>query len=249
MNSFIESIYTSGQVKDRTGAEHKLHSSIDPEEGIFIEKIILDNPGISRTLEVGCAYGLSSLHICHAISSRVNPSHIILDPFQNSYWKGVGVKNLEDSGVKCFKLIEKGSEFALPELLQLGEARFDLVFIDGMHTLDHTLLDCFYATRLLKIGGFLVVDDVDLPPVGRTVDYVSFYPCYKIYAKLGCPMTTTAKRRMARAMVRLMPDRAKNRLFHPALTQNPPKTFRTRMIALEKVSKDERNWDWFPAGF
>ena len=37
---------------------------------------------ITQTLEVGYAYGLSSLHICSAIQGRKNAHHTIIDPFQ-----------------------------------------------------------------------------------------------------------------------------------------------------------------------
>ncbi|HZM05604.1 MAG TPA: class I SAM-dependent methyltransferase [Candidatus Saccharimonadales bacterium] len=249
MNSFIESIYKSRRVTGRSGKEHELHSEIDPAEGNFIEKVISKNPAISKTLEIGCAYGMSSLHICHAINSRPDAYHIMLDPFQYTMWDGVGIKNLEDSGIHFFKLIETKSEFALPQLLQVEEAKFDLIFVDGWHTLDHTLLDCFYATRLLKIGGFLILDDVAQDAVGRVVDYLSFYPCYEVYERVISSVAVSLKRRMVGGVLSVIPDAIKTRLFHPTLVREVGQKFRTGMIALKKVSQDERTWDWFPPDF
>jgi predicted O-methyltransferase YrrM len=49
-------------------------------------------------------------------------------------------------------------------LLERNE-KFDLAFIDGWHTFDHTLLDAFLSYRMLNIGGLLIIDDVQMPPL------------------------------------------------------------------------------------
>ncbi len=147
MEALINKLYETGLVEGQSGQFHKLHSAIDREEGAFVQSIIRDDPTIRNTLEVGCAYGLSSLHICSAIHGRPGASHTIIDPFQNTDWDGAGIRNLKTAGIEFFDLIEVKSEFALPHMLEKAEGQFDLVFIDGWHTFDHTLLDCFYATR------------------------------------------------------------------------------------------------------
>jgi predicted O-methyltransferase YrrM len=249
MNAQINSIYKSRKVIGRSGVDIPLHSEIDPAEGAFLHQIVSQDSNISKTLEVGCAYGLSSLHVCDALSSRSNPQHIIIDPFQYSHWDGVGIRNLEEAGIRFFKLIEKRSEFALPELLNLREAQFDLVFIDGWHTFDHTLLDCFYATRLLRIGGYLVVDDVGMLPVRRATDYISNYPCYEIHAALGDPIFTSAKRRIASAILALVPAHKRKRVIHPALLSRVFDKQSFRMLAFKKIAEDRRRWNWFPDTF
>jgi predicted O-methyltransferase YrrM len=92
---------------------------------------------------------------------------------------------LEEAGIRFFNLVEIKSEFALPRILEQGEGSFDFIFIDGWHTFDHTLLDCFYATRLLRVGGYLAIDDVIFPAVRRVVDFVLNYPCYELFRSLG----------------------------------------------------------------
>lgn len=42
----------------------------------------------------------------------------------------------------------------------IGDARFDLIFVDGLHTFDQTLRDLLNAMSVLRPGGTIVVDDV-----------------------------------------------------------------------------------------
>jgi len=249
MNTHIQSIYKSRMVTGISGAAIPLHSEIDPAEGEFIHQIIAEDTNISKTLEVGCAFGLSSLHICDALKSRASAQHTIVDPFQYSQWDGVGIMGLKQAGIDFFTLIEKKSEFALPELLDLGSAQFDFVFIDGWHTFDHTLLDCFYATRLLKTGGYLVVDDLHMPAVARVTAYLSLYPCYEIHAELKAPRSFSLKRYIKQLLLGLLPSSIKKSVFHPTFLRDVFDQNSTRMLALKKVADDGRNWDWFSSEF
>jgi hypothetical protein len=60
----------------------RLHSNISEEEGSFIQGIIREaRPQVS--LEVGCAYGVSSLYICEALCEVNAVKHIIIDSHQS----------------------------------------------------------------------------------------------------------------------------------------------------------------------
>ena len=119
----------------RSGEAHYLHSEVDHEEGALLFNTIRDDPSIGETLEVGCGFGLSSLHICKALHGRTKASHTIIDPFQMTQWGGAGVKNLEEAGIRFFNLVELRSEFALPRILEQAEGKFDFIFIDRWHIL------------------------------------------------------------------------------------------------------------------
>ncbi|MFC1736406.1 class I SAM-dependent methyltransferase [Candidatus Hydrogenedentota bacterium] len=235
MNQFIENIYETGSVVGRSGQIHELHSAIDRREGAFIHSIINNDSTIRHTLEVGCAYGLSSLHICSALRDRDGASHTIIDPFQNLSWDGIGIRNLETLGIDFFNLMEKKSEFALPQLLEKNEAQFDFIFIDGWHTFDHTLLDCFYATRLLRVGGVLAIDDVSFQSVRRVVSFLKNYPCYEEYGSVG-PALLKKLRIYAATLV-------------PSLYRKVVADHYTRMVALKKTMEDTRDWDWHSNAF
>jgi predicted O-methyltransferase YrrM len=126
---------------------------------------------IERTLEVGCAYGISSLYICDAISKQPNPHHIMIDPLQSTRWSSVGVQNLRRAGFTFWELIEQPSALALPSLLGSG-LKVQFALIDGWHTFDQVLLDFFYVDRLLEDGGIVAFDDVVMTAINRVVRYV-----------------------------------------------------------------------------
>ena len=77
-------------------------------------------------------------------------------------------------------MIERGSEVALPELYDKG-LRVDVAIIDGVHTLDHTMIDFFYINRMLKVGGVVIIDDANWPGVNKALRYFAGYPCYRIF--------------------------------------------------------------------
>lgn len=249
MKQVIEKIYQDGVVVGRSGKVRKLHSAIDREEGEFLFSIIQNDPTIQKTLEVGCAYGLSSLYICAAIQDRSGASHTIIDPFQNSHWDGVGVIKLQELGIDFFNLIEIKSEFALPQLLAQQEGQYDCIFIDGWHTFDHTLLDCFYATRLLRVGGVLVVDDVLFPSVKRVINFLKNYPCYEEIGSVQRNSPKTWKKILARNLAFLINQHIWKQILNPNLYRRVFEKQEIRMIALRKIQEDNRDSNWHVDAF
>src|ERR1039457_3486186 len=173
VNSVIDEIYQTRVVRDASGNEYELSSEVDSAEGDYLYRLISSDSSITRTLEVGCAFGLSSLHICEALRNRPGASHVIIDPKQTDVWHGVGVAQLERAGISFFNFIPEPSELALPDLLRSQPESFDLIFIDGWHTFDHTMLDMFYANRLVRVGGYIVVDDCNWKSVSAAISYSS----------------------------------------------------------------------------
>ena len=243
-DELIHRIYETRSVVGRSGEAHYLHSEVDHEEGALLFNTIRDDPSIVETLEVGCGFGLSSLHICKALHGRTKASHTIIDPFQMTQWDGAGIKNLEEAGIRFFNLVEVRSEFALPRILEQAEGKFDFIFIDGWHTFDHTLLDCFYATRLLRVGGYLAIDDVIFDAVRRVVDFLLNYPCYELFRSLGRVKSKSWKRLGARTVLSLTPARIQAELFSRRVGRWIFEDSDLRMVVLKKTSEDARDWYW-----
>ena len=194
-----------------------------------------------RTLEIGCAYGLSSLHIADAIKNRARARHIIIDPFQTTQWKGIGINNLRRAGFDFFELREELSEFALPTIAREAKESFDLVFIDGWHTFDHTLLDLYYANTLIGVGGYIVIDDCSWPSVSKAVSYFTKYPCFEIVGGSTAKNKHSWAYKIASALKPfaefILPLKFHDKYYARAKFPS--------MVALRKVAQDTRNWDWF----
>ena len=204
--------------------------SIDHEEADLLRRT-LDDPNIKDTLEIGCALGASSVVICQAHRG----THTIIDPYQSTDWRNAGVKRLDEMGAD-YELIEEGSEIAMPDLLQKGR-KFDLVFIDGWHTFDQTFIDCYYATRLLRVGGYLAVDDMFMMSVRTALDYFRAYDCYKFHDAVGLELRKSLKRKIARIIPKSW--------LAPALRYRIFTDFEPRMIVLKKIAEDDRPGDWY----
>ncbi len=80
---------------------------------------------------------------------------------------------MEKAGLTQYhEWIGKKSYEALPELLKDNEGAFDLIFIDGMHLFDYTLVDFFYSFLLTKKEGYIVIDDARHPGVKDCIRYI-----------------------------------------------------------------------------
>jgi predicted O-methyltransferase YrrM len=244
VHPFIEDILAKEKVVDAQGLELPLSSSIDRREAEFLATIITSDSTITQTLEVGCAHGISSLTICSALAERAGARHTIVDPFQRTHWRGVGVTNLQRAALHNYELIEQGSEFALPKLALERPRSFDFIFIDGFHTFDHTLIDLFYSNLLVRIGGIIVVDDCKLKPVAKAVSYFSKYPAYQLHATVG--YRSGLSKLTSAALLPILPPRLAA-LVLPGIILDRIylKRVFSSMAAFKKVSEDERPWNWF----
>jgi len=188
LNSVLERIIETRQVSDGTQSLPLCHPdfpnlpvAIDRAEGSLLQRVIADiKPRTS--LEIGCAYGVSTLYICEALASLPHISrHIVLDPFQTTQWRGIGVKNVRDAGFEALlDFREQRSELALPQLVEEG-VTIEFALVDGWHTFDQVMVEFYYLNRMLRVGGVLVFDDADRRSVNRVIRHALTYPAYRVY--------------------------------------------------------------------
>jgi predicted O-methyltransferase YrrM len=252
VNQLLEKVLRSGVVRSADGEVLPLHSHIPPEEGRLLQRVVRGSrPPIKVSLEVGLAYGVSAMYICEALREVGADRHIVLDPFQDEQWKGVGLHNLTLSGYADMVRFEPlPSAVALPRLIEEG-VRVDFAFVDGFHTFDHTLVEFFYVDMLLRTGGILAFDDADWPSIQKLLRFILTNRAYSVHAALPStsrrshPLARGAAWRMLRELGRS--SRAGRRIISPRyvadvnLGLEPP----TRCIALRKEKPDDRSWDSF----
>jgi len=231
MNSVLKEILETKQVSD--GRETlPLRSQMDQKQGALLANVF-GQIQPTTSLEVGFAYGLSTLYICEALEKLNRPArHIVIDPFQTTQWRGIGLRNVTRAGYDKFvELHEQKSEIALPQLLAQGTV-LDVALIDGWHTFDHALVDFFYINKMLHSGGVVVLDDATYPSVAKLVDHILTYGCYRIFA-MPVPPTT------------LMDAHAFLFVRRLAYYARLKRTKWPRAIALQKIAPDERSHNWY----
>lgn len=163
----IEELYARGTIRGEDGTEFNiLPMSLTPERGAFLRDICrAERP--QATIEIGMAYGLSTLFIVQTLleTGAASCKHTVMDPFQTGVFHDAGRRLIREAGVDpLIEFHHDSSEYVLPRLLHEGR-RFDLAFIDGNHRFDHVFVDLFYIDRLLKDSGMLVLDDCFLDSV------------------------------------------------------------------------------------
>ena len=249
MHKSIGNLTLAETVTGKSGKTYHLRHLHKQKEGAFIYNLLHADTSVVKTLEIGCAQGLFSFHICSATHGREGAVHTMIDPFQYSIWDGVGVQTLLDAGFVSFDFIEKTSELALPLLLLRDEAQFDCILINGWHTFDHTLVDCFYATKLLKVGGYLLLDTASLPSIKRTAALLNTWPCYEEYASLQDPVLNQRFRRSLHNLLRLLSAHSSESPLAAVLHRKIEGNRRTQIIAFKKAGEDRRPSDWHNDGF
>jgi predicted O-methyltransferase YrrM len=167
----LEEIYASGAVEDADGvAVPAFPESLPREHALELVRLVRSLDA-RRTLETGMAFGISTVAIASALRDG-DARHVAVDPHQRDSWRGIGLLNVARAGLEDrVELIEEPSELALPRLAASG-AELDLVLIDGLHLFDHTLVDFFYADRLLRVGGAVVFHDTWMPAVRQAASFV-----------------------------------------------------------------------------
>jgi predicted O-methyltransferase YrrM len=162
----------------------KFSSAIYGKEGKFITDLI-DKHELSNCLEIGMAYGISSFYILSVKNTKL----ISIDPYQKEQWSNNGMNLIKEFNFqKRHKLMEMKNYIALPKLLEKNQNKFDFIFINGFHTFDYTLLDFFYSNLLLKINGYILIDDALHHGVNKCIEYIksNYSDSYK---KLDSPVT------------------------------------------------------------
>ncbi|HJQ23974.1 MAG TPA: class I SAM-dependent methyltransferase [Blastocatellia bacterium] len=233
MNQLLDTIYSSGKVEDADGQPVACFpTSVTYETGTVLYDLIRQHD-LQKTLEVGMAYGLSSLFICQALKDGGAGMHTAMDPAQSSSWRSIGLLNVERAGLgHLLRFFEASSEDLLPRLVADGE-RFDLAFIDGMHLFDYTLVEFFYIDRMLEVNGYVVFDDIWMPAIRKVIAFVLKNRAYQM--DKGALKAGGNRLQHARATARRF-------LRQPFGKDAAIKLIPGNLCVLRKLADDTRTW-------
>ena len=167
-------ILAAGSVVARTDGRLRSFApnSITAAEGEALAGWV-EREGAFATVETGLGYGISALFVCEALLAGGwrGARHVAIDPYQTTRCASIGLQVVEEAGLGALlELHEEESELVLPRFVSEGR-RFDLAVVDGNHRFEGVLLDLAYLGRLVRGGGIVFVDDLQLPAVERAVRF------------------------------------------------------------------------------
>lgn len=155
------------------GQRHILHkdTKVPPEEGMWLyEQCRTSKP--ERSLEIGLAYGFSTLFFLAALARNNFGHHSAIDPYQNSAWHGIGLSIINALAPPGrFRFIEDTSVSAAVQLEREG-LPYDVIFIDGGHRFEEVLVDFFLYAQLCKVNGLVILDDTWMSSVKTVASFV-----------------------------------------------------------------------------
>jgi len=132
-------------------------------------------PDGGSTLETGCGASTVVFAASGAHHTAISP-----DPDEHrrvrEYCERIGIDHSR------LRLVVWLSDEVLPGLP--AERVLDVAFIDGAHSFPYPALDWYYITRMLKIGGQLVFDDVPVPAVAPLFRHMTLEPNWRLDAIL-----------------------------------------------------------------
>jgi predicted O-methyltransferase YrrM len=253
LHPLVEEVLTTTQITFPDGEVIQANSYIPRDECELIYRAAQMSHA-TQAIEVGMAYGVSTLCLCDALRHNVQTSNsgtprlIAMDPAQHwkNSWNGVGLRQIERAGFQDYiEFHERSSQEVLPELWRRG-FRCQLAFIDGWHTFDHTLVDFFYIDRMLEEGGIVLFDDVGYPAINALVRFILSNRDYGLTESLlGSNPVNSAlrKRRIAKRFLRRLVRTDKDPAF------NHLRLFReledAHSVALCKKRADQRPFDHY----
>lgn len=139
----------------------------------------------TTVIEVGMAWGFSSVAICAALRDLGEGVNVIMDPYQLQTWEGVGMMALKHFGLEAHAEVHvERSDLFLPNYWKSSAGRASFAFIDGDHRIDAVFVDFYYVNKILPPGAVVVFDDFQFHSVASVVQYAmkNFH-----YERLQCP--------------------------------------------------------------
>jgi len=175
----LEKMYEADSLEGADGRLVKIKKAtkISIEQGALLYQLA-KQPTVKNSLEIGFAYGFSTIYILEGLHGKSGANHIAIDPFEAGKWSGIGIQSIKRMGAENFVWEEQYSIHALSDKIREGK-KFDLIFIDGNHRFDDILVDFYLSDQVLNPGGFLILDDMWMDSTNLVAQFISTNRDYK----------------------------------------------------------------------
>ena len=160
----------------------------DAEAGGFEEIIVktadfLKNCGVSKPKIIETGAGLSTLTFLLSDAAKLTtvcPEADLIDRI-TQYCTD------KDIDLHKWDVALGASEFVLPSLTRDSECfgSYDIALIDGGHNFPTVFADLFHFNRLLRKGGYLILDDLNLYSCDVAGEFLDAQPEYETVMDLG----------------------------------------------------------------
>ena len=168
----IERLYAQGHAHGDGSIPLDAHALAEIDSGEIRDLAVAERVG--TTLEVGLGLGIGTLSLCEALLEVGEPQarHVVIEAFPDD----LGASGDTDAPCRrrrrtCVELIHEESQLALGRLAAEGR-RFDLALIDGDHRFEGVFVDLYFADRLVRPRGLVIVDDLWMPAIRHAVSYM-----------------------------------------------------------------------------
>jgi len=172
--SVLEKLYSTSPIVGKSGKVFGSRPALSTTRNLDEIVKILRRSRPENTLEIGMAFGGSSLIFADVGRTVCAGSyrHTAIDPYQSTVWDGVGMQCLEAAGLQTFiELFEEPSCLVLPRLLSEGR-RFGVIYVDGSHLFEDVFVDAYFCARLLTDDGYLLFDDSANRHVAKVLAFI-----------------------------------------------------------------------------
>lgn len=244
----LETIFETQTIEiNDTGERIPLHSHTSKEQGLFLQSIF-DIIKPVRSLEVGFAYGISTMFILekHKEIGSLAEAHLVIEP--DSYWGTAAVHNIEKEGLIKYLNIQKAYSDKILTQLFLENYKIQYAYIDTTKQFDVVLQDFYFINKILEVGGVVILDDCGgvWPGVQRVARFINTLPNYRV---LAChnKIKSTNRKSIAKYLLSFLINRLpfKKKIY-------PTINFKTdeelgldySCIAFKKAGEDNRSWNW-----
>lgn len=223
--------------------EFTLFDAINAEEAGEIYTMVRTLKPI-HSAEIGFCCGGSGMAILQALADNANDGiHHVCDPFQTSYAKNAGLRNVEHAGLsKSLQFHEKFPEEIIPQL-----PRLQFAFIDASHLFDLSIAEFVLVDKKLDVGGVVAFHDLWMPSLRKVIRFLLANRNYEIVRSDGKAASPRKRaslpRRVLARTLRMFP---KAEMLFSADALSPWVEFDLGNLAmLRKTADDTRDWRHF----
>jgi Methyltransferase domain len=170
--SKIDDFFKTPVKRGSDGKEYHLTAtSLRFSEAMTMFQLVNDT-GARRIFEIGTALGASAVAIAEALEVRGGEGHLItIDPYPGAFGN-VGASELARLGLASVAEFQPVfAEDFLPEAARRSQ-HFDMILIDGPHSVGIKMTHTFFADPCLAPGGTMVFHDGFMPSTAACVKFL-----------------------------------------------------------------------------